>query len=879
MGRFAYRVSVIVPVYNSEEYLEECLDSLLRQTLAQQDMEVLLIDDGSEDGSLRICRQYADMYENFKAFTKENEGLSATRNFGIKRASGRYIAYLDSDDKYAPDTLKNVCDFFDSHYGEIDLVTFPIVRYQKGKALKLHYRYDYLTETGIYDLSDTPFAAQTNINVTVKNMLGDNILFDVTPGFRHEDMAYNNRVVARKMKVGYVKEAEYRYNRDNESSIVANYMYPYYIFETTMEYYETLFAQYEKVPSYYQALFVSDLEWKLCDDKLFPFHYGEEEMGKAIGRIRKLLGKCNTDIIVNHPIIDNFHIQYWLRLKPDVFPAVLAYEDRTDIVAEGETIYSRNYFEIIMHKIRVKNGICRMLGFVKSPVYSYVDEPARVWVVENGVKRYRLDVFESIHSYYKNQFTKTNFFYAFDYSCDARKVKEFRFEVELDGFFYPTRYWCMPVAVFDGKKGMDCYIRENTLLTLRGDKILLRQVEEEEIEWMEHEANQRYRKDTNIFRLREQALKYRKEHKIWLYYDAYTVKKDNGYYQFIHDRKYSRTDGVERYYVITNEESRSLFSDEEKQYLVKFGSETHKLLYLCSQCILTAYFGFSTISPFSSEKEEADYADLIKFETIYLQHGVLHAALHTYNAAERCRAEKIVVSSPFEIENYQVHYHYKETDLIPTGMARYDFIDRKKKSGNKILYAPSWRKYLTFSEKASNWTVVAEKLAGSEYFTKITEFVNDRQLEELLADNDLTLEVKLHPIIAKEAGKLLDIRSGRVKMAEGEICVEDYKMFITDFSSYVFDFACLNRPVLYYVTDYMQFRSGMNHYKELDLPFEKAFGAMVTESRDAVEEVRKIIGRSFVPEEVYAERMGKFFLPLENCRERLYEFLTEGTQR
>ncbi len=116
-------------------------------------------------------------------------------------------------------------------------------------------------------------------------------------------------------------------------------------------------------------------------------------------------------------------------------------------------------------------------------------------------------------------------------------------------------------------------------------------------------------------------------------------------------------------------------------------------------------------------------------------------------------------------------------------------------------------------------------------------------------------------------------------MAEGEICVEDYKMFITDFSSYVFDFACLNRPVLYYVTDYMQFRSGMNHYKELDLPFEKAFGAMVTESRDAVAEVRKIIGRSFVPEEVYAERMGKFFLPLENCRERLYEFLTEGTQR
>ena len=873
MEEFEYRVSVIVPVYNSEGYLEECLNSLLMQTLEQASMEVLLINDGSTDGSLEICQQYADIYDNFKVFSKENEGLSATRNFGIKRAAGKYIAYLDSDDKYSPDTLKNVCDFFDCHYREIDMVTIPIVRYQRGKTLKLHYRYQYLVNTGIYDLNEVPFISQTNINIVVKNKKENNVLFDTTPNFRHEDQKYNNDIIALKMKIGYVKEAEYKYNKDNETSITSIYMYPYYIFETTMNYFESLFEKYERVPLYFQALYINDLEWKLCDDRLFPFHYSDMKWNEAIQRIKKLLSRCDYEVIVSHPTIDNFHVQYWLNMKPNVFPVVVAQNDRVDIVVEGKSIYYRNYFEIIMHKIRVKNGKLRMLGFVKSPIYNYIEETANVRVVENDVVRKKLNVFLSIHSFYKKQFTQTNRFYAFDYYCNVAEVREFHFEIELDGIFYPTKYWCMPVAVFDLKNKVNHYIRENTLLTLCDDKIILQKVSDREIEGIEYEANKKFYQYKDIFSLRERVLRYRKEHEIWLYYDAYTVKKDNGYYQFINDRKHCVSDGIERYYVVTNEESKELFSEEEKKYLVRFGSEMHKLLYLCCRRVLTAFYGFSTISPFLTEKEEAKYIDLIKFETIYLQHGVLHAALHTYNAIERCRAEKIVVSSEFEIENYIKNYNYKSSDLITTGMARYDFINRDKEANNKILYAPSWRKYLTFSKSESNWTVVVEKLVNSEYFVKMIEFLNDGRLEKILESNDLWLEIKLHPIIAKDARNLLDITSKRVIVAGDDIDVEDYKMFITDFSSYVFDYACLNRPILYYVTDYMQFKSGMNHYKELDLPFEKAFGTMVTESSEAVAEIEKMVSKGFIPEEVYLERMKNFYLPLENCRERLYEYI------
>ena len=75
---FKYRMSVIVPVYNCEDYLASCLDSLLRQTISKDELEVLLIDDGSKDGSLGICKEYAEKHDIFKVFSLENGGVSAT---------------------------------------------------------------------------------------------------------------------------------------------------------------------------------------------------------------------------------------------------------------------------------------------------------------------------------------------------------------------------------------------------------------------------------------------------------------------------------------------------------------------------------------------------------------------------------------------------------------------------------------------------------------------------------------------------------------------------------------------------------------------------------------------------------------------------------
>lgn len=97
------RISVIVPVYNMEAYLRECLDSILGQTLT--DLEIITVNDGSKDGSLSILREYEKKDSRMKVIDKPNEGVGKARNDGLKAASGEFIAFMDSDDYYPNETV------------------------------------------------------------------------------------------------------------------------------------------------------------------------------------------------------------------------------------------------------------------------------------------------------------------------------------------------------------------------------------------------------------------------------------------------------------------------------------------------------------------------------------------------------------------------------------------------------------------------------------------------------------------------------------------------------------------------------------------------------------------------------------------------------
>ena len=96
------KVSIVVPVYNVEKYLDRCIKSILNQKY--QDMEIILINDGSTDNSLAICEKYREQDSRIIIINKANQGLSAARNDGVAAASGEYIMFIDSDD-YIDDSL------------------------------------------------------------------------------------------------------------------------------------------------------------------------------------------------------------------------------------------------------------------------------------------------------------------------------------------------------------------------------------------------------------------------------------------------------------------------------------------------------------------------------------------------------------------------------------------------------------------------------------------------------------------------------------------------------------------------------------------------------------------------------------------------------
>lgn len=132
-------LSVIIPIYNVEKYLPQCIDSVLSQDY--QNIEIILVDDGSPDKSGEICDDYAEKHNNMKVIHKSNGGLSDARNIGIQAASGEYVTFLDSDDYWnSQASLKNIMNTVLSNQN-IDVFVFgSIGEYPDGTRVCREYR-------------------------------------------------------------------------------------------------------------------------------------------------------------------------------------------------------------------------------------------------------------------------------------------------------------------------------------------------------------------------------------------------------------------------------------------------------------------------------------------------------------------------------------------------------------------------------------------------------------------------------------------------------------------------------------------------------------------------------------------------------------------
>ncbi len=198
------KISVIVPVYNVEKYLDQCLQSILNQDY--KNLEILLIDDKSTDSSLQICKQYEKKYKSIKVIQNEkNRGLSYTRNNGISYASGEYIGFLDSDDYIDPNYYSSLLKTIQEAKTKIavcDIVT--VTKYQKIR--------NNCGGKNALEFINHPLAASACNKLFHKSLFQEN-RFEV--GKTNEDLAVILPLLA-KMKASYTKDTVYYYvQRDN----------------------------------------------------------------------------------------------------------------------------------------------------------------------------------------------------------------------------------------------------------------------------------------------------------------------------------------------------------------------------------------------------------------------------------------------------------------------------------------------------------------------------------------------------------------------------------------------------------------------------------------------------------------------------------------
>lgn len=214
------KLTLIIPIYNVEDYLPQCLDSLVAQT--NKDFIALLIDDGSTDESGRIAKEYAEKYENFKYFYKENGGLSSARNYGLERVTTEWVGFIDSDDFVDVNFVELMLD----NSNNVDMVVCGIkrfyskqkVEYISGGLLEGRYHIKQIFPECIVANRILPFAWNKIYKLSI--FKDNNIEFPF--GLYHEDVATILKCFFYSSNCKFIDACIYNY-RINLGSITNSY--------------------------------------------------------------------------------------------------------------------------------------------------------------------------------------------------------------------------------------------------------------------------------------------------------------------------------------------------------------------------------------------------------------------------------------------------------------------------------------------------------------------------------------------------------------------------------------------------------------------------------------------------------------------------------
>ncbi|WP_449316496.1 bifunctional glycosyltransferase/CDP-glycerol:glycerophosphate glycerophosphotransferase [Rubneribacter sp.] len=869
--------SVVVPVYNKSDSLERCVESVACQMEDVSRIEVVLVNDGSTDDSLTICRSLEMRYSFVKVLNQSNQGVSAARNTALRYATGKYILFLDADDYLENGSLKALIDFFDSYQSEIDVVAYDISYFDSLTGTQHgHGRNRWLKRSGVYDLAFCPYVAQTTMNICIKNNQQGNVLFDQSLKMG-EDQLFITTLLAKKAKIGFCKEATYVYVKDgsNTSKIGNNPLYAYCDMLRLFSSLLSLAEQNSRMASYAYQMLLYNLDWRIRGNCLFPIHYRGDKRIQEEKQLDRMLERIPSLEICSSPYLNEYHKGYFLsRLKRAEKGILPVYSiNGASLALKDGTFWKATPPKIIISRCYCDNGTVELRGRIVCPVFIFDVEPKLVISSETAVRC--IPVSESSFDYVLARH-KTAQSYTYETLLDLddqRSSSTFSFSIDLG-----TRQVFFPLIELSPKRHNGCRI-ENTILfdnykiEVKGAKVIasiLRKREKRAV------LCDFWRRDRRQFEKRVALRLFAACHRnrrIWVYSDLPSSPAEgNALLQILHDLK--ENDGVDRYYVSNYETELISKYPILSGRVLRCESNKHVYCALNAEVVLASYLESFTFRPVSQTTFD-NLGDLVKCRHyIYLQHGILHAHMPWYCSYDRILFDKEVVSTQFEIDNLTKNYLFPLSALIPSGAPRLDKLLKSpvRKTKHKVLYAPSWRGYLV-SGKASKREALTGSFASSSFYIGLKDFVNGLHDEGVLEESGYSLDIKMHPNFECYEN-LLDFCYPEVNIVHGDIEESDYAIMVTDFSSYVYDFVYSGSKILYYVPDQQEFDAGVNQYSELDLPFDNGFGPHCTSAAEAIVELRRLIALDLAGRDdpKYVKRKEGFFLHSDGMNaDRLYK--------
>ena len=219
-------ISVVVAVYNIEDYICECVDSIINQTI--QPEEIILVDDGSTDRSSALCDEYAEKNTNIRVIHQKNAGLSAARNTGIEHAQGVWVYFVDGDDILAPDVIESFLAVLTAHEGDVEFIQGRMTWFVDGSN---NFKPDevYIPDEWTYFAKSQLVMARMlkekgAFRMGIRGLYRRNFLIQndlmFVPGLYSEDQEWTPRLFSLDVKMGSNENPGYLYREGRAGSIV-----------------------------------------------------------------------------------------------------------------------------------------------------------------------------------------------------------------------------------------------------------------------------------------------------------------------------------------------------------------------------------------------------------------------------------------------------------------------------------------------------------------------------------------------------------------------------------------------------------------------------------------------------------------------------------